>query len=61
MTETGRFAKTFDTFFDCLNVRSPDEHILRRKPNLSPYTQVDDVRFTVCFIIIMCFNGMLHF
>ena len=35
-TETKRFVDIFDTFFDCLNVRSLEEHHRRRKPNLAP-------------------------
>ena len=37
-----------DQFFDCLNVRHPTEYIQRRKPNIKPYTSIDDERFTVC-------------
>lgn len=47
-TETRRFVKMFDTFFDCLNVRHPTEHKQKRKPNLRPYTSKDDDRFNVC-------------
>lgn len=41
--ETQRFVATFDKFFDCLNVRSPQEHIKRLKPNLKPYETIDDM------------------
>ena len=34
-----------DTFFDCLNARSYSKHVRQRKPNVRPYTSVDDVRF----------------
>lgn len=37
----------FDKFFDCLNVRHPDVHIKRRKPNLKPYTSATDERLNV--------------
>ena len=47
MVETERFVRMFDKFFDCLNVRSPDEHQRRLKPNLKPYTRSDDERLTV--------------
>lgn len=45
--ETKRFISNFDTFFDCLNVRCPDEYIKRRKPNLKPYRSPDDTRLKV--------------
>ena len=35
--ETERFVRTFDKFFDLMNVRSLDEGIHKRKPNLRPY------------------------
>ena len=38
--------ETFDTFFDCLNVRNLDEHRKKRKPNLRPYRSPDDERLT---------------
>ena len=56
-TETQRFVRTFDKFFDCLNVRSPSEYIKKRKENLKPYTSTDDSRLCVslCYNIIhMC-------
>ena len=46
-TETQRFVRTFDTFFDCLNVRCPDEHFQRRKENLKPYYSPNDTRLKV--------------
>ena len=45
--ETQRFVEMFDTFFDCLNVRHPTEYMRRLKPNLKPYSKIDDERFTV--------------
>ena len=45
--ETRIFVETFDKFFDCLNVRSLQEHFKRRKPNLAPYRDPDDERLTV--------------
>lgn len=36
----------FDTFFDCLNVRSYEEHNRKRKPFLKPYENVNDERLT---------------
>ncbi|KAK6168333.1 hypothetical protein SNE40_020890 [Patella caerulea] len=44
-TETARFIKLVDRFFDCLNVRSLYEGERKRKPDLMPYTSVDDPRF----------------
>ena len=35
--ETERFVRTFDKFFDLMNVRSLKEGIHKRKPNLCPY------------------------
>ena len=46
-TETQIFVRMFDMFFDCLNVRSPDVHIKRRKPNLKPYKRTTDERLNV--------------
>ena len=42
---TAKFCEMFDKFFDCLNVRSRKEHLLKRKPYLAPYTMEDDFRF----------------
>ena len=46
-TETERFVRTFDKFFDCLNVRNLQEHHHRRKPNLAPYSSSTDERLSV--------------
>lgn len=46
-TETQRFVSLFDKFFDCLNVRSTNEWISKRKPNLKPYTSPSDERLEV--------------
>ncbi len=35
-----------DKFFDCLNVSNSAEHVLKRKPFLKPYSDVNDPRFT---------------
>lgn len=45
--ETEYFIKMFDKWFDCLNLRSLDQWIHKCKPNLKPYTSVDDPRFQV--------------
>ena len=44
-SETARFCEMLDSFFDCLNVRSYDEHIRKRKPFLKPYSDQADNRF----------------
>ena len=36
-SETERFVRTFDKFFDLMNVRSLKEGEHKRKPNLNPY------------------------
>lgn len=46
-TETERLVCTFDNFFDLFNVRSLNEYILKRKPNLCPYTSANDERVKV--------------
>ena len=53
--ETERFIRTFDHFFDCMNVRNFNEAIYRRKPDLRPYRSSDDARLSVSVnnIIIM--------
>ena len=45
--ETQRFVLYFDRFFDCLNVRSTNEWIRKRKPNLKPYSFPNDSRLEV--------------
>ena len=49
-TETQRFVSYFDTFFDCLNVRSWQEWVKKRKPNLKPYQSPGDERLVVSTI-----------
>ena len=44
-TETSKYCLYYDLFFECLNVRSIDEHVKKRKPFLKPYSDLDDVRF----------------
>lgn len=46
-SETSKFCKMFDRFFDCMNVRSKGEGRNKRKPDLEPYQSVDDPRFHV--------------
>lgn len=47
LRETEHFVRTFDRFFDCMNVRSLKEGVYKRKPDLSPYQEASDPRFTV--------------
>ena len=42
---TSKYCQMFDQFFDCLNVRSLEEHKRERKPMLAPYTDIGDARF----------------
>ena len=51
-TETERFVRMFDQFFDCLNVRSSNEHVTKRKPYLKPYTSSTDERLCVSLVHI---------
>ena len=46
-TETERFVRNFDKFFDLMNVRSLEEGIKKRKPNLLPYRETTDDRLVV--------------
>ena len=49
LSETVRFVKTFNKFFDLLNVRSLTEAQIHRNPNVHvrPYRSVDDDHFKV--------------
>ena len=42
---TAEYCKMIDQFFDCLNVRSLDEHLRKRKPLLAPFISIEDNRF----------------
>ena len=48
-TETEKFVRTFDRFFDMLNVRCLEEGIQKIKPDLHPYRDPDDTRFKVIY------------
>lgn len=50
--ETQKFISMVDRFFDCLNVRCRNEWAMRKKPDLKPYTSVDDDRFSVSHLFI---------
>ena len=55
-TEPRLFIRLFDQFFDCLNVKSKLEGVLKRKDSRLPYTHCNDDRFKVCnsIIAILC-------
>ena len=57
-TETARFCRMFDKFFDCLNTRRAGEGKEKRKPDLEPYWSDKDVRFTVSFKVAG--DALLH-
>ena len=42
---TALYCEMFDSFFDCFNVRSKEEHIRKIKPFLAPHTSNDNLRF----------------
>ena len=44
-SSTAEYCKMIDQFFDCLNARSLDEHLRKRKPLLAPFTSTEDNRF----------------
>ena len=46
-SETERFVRNFDQFFDCFNVRSFTECFKHRKPDLRPYRSAEDSRLKV--------------
>ena len=46
-TETERFIRMIDRFFDCLNVRSLNKGGRKLKPALQPYRNCDDERLKV--------------
>ena len=46
-TETQRFVRMFNRFFNLLNVRSLSESIRRRKPDTRPYRDPNDERLKV--------------
>lgn len=52
--ETERFVRLFDKLFDCLNVRSVNEAITKKKPNLKPYKSATDERLKVSHTWDMC-------
>ena len=49
-TETEKFVRIFDKFFDCVNVRAIGEVATKRKPNQEVYKSPDDIRLKVLTI-----------
>ena len=45
--ETEHFARFFDRFFDCMNVRDFNSAVYKRKPDLRPYKSCSDSRLSV--------------
>lgn len=45
--ETRVFIRHIDKFFDCLNVRRPQQALHQWKPDVAPYSAVSDDRFKV--------------
>ena len=43
---SGEFCRLMDTFFDCLNVQNKEEYKIKKKPNLKPYSDVNDETFS---------------
>ena len=52
-TETRLFIRLFDKFFDCLNVKSKFEGVLKRKDSRLPYTHIGDERFKVAMYLAL--------
>ena len=48
--ETARFCHIFNKFFDCLNVRSLEEHVHKRNPDIRPYRIPTDSRLQVSHV-----------
>lgn len=43
-TETSKLCEMMNKFFDCMTVRSFNEHKMRNNPVIKPYTDVNDER-----------------
>ena len=50
-TETRKFIRLMDDFFDCLNVRNDTEGIQKKKPMREAYVHFWDSRFKVCLYV----------
>lgn len=57
-SETRKFLRLMEVFFDCLNTMNPIEYIRKRKANRTLYWKPDDWRFKVsngcCTVSIIC-------
>ena len=47
-TETEKFCRIFDKFFDIFNTRAIEEADRKRKPDLKPFYSSRDERLEVC-------------
>ena len=57
-TETQRFVRMFNRFFDLLNVRSLSESIRHRKPDVWPYRDLSDERLKVHNYVNTCISQL---
>ena len=53
LSETIRFIRKFDRFFDIMNDRSLDEHVTKRRPDLRPFRSSSDDRVKVCMLHVL--------
>ena len=60
VTETVKFVKMLDHFFDCLNVNNFHTGKQKRKQFQDPYRSGDDFRLKVIFIFVCPTSIMLH-
>lgn len=56
--ETRKFIRMMDSFFDCLNVKSPKEGVFKRKDFRLPYKSPTDVRFSVSSTYTKCYAAV---
>lgn len=47
-SETEKFCRIFNKFFDIFNTRSLDEGWIKKNPDLNPFKKEDDPRLKVC-------------
>ena len=59
-SETQKFCRMFDRFFDCMNVRAYSEGTKKRKPDLLPYRTASDTRFKVKHVFV-CIHATMIF
>ena len=53
LTETERFCRKFNKFFDCFNVRSLAEGLYKLNPDVEPYKSAEDPRLKVLYILFI--------